>query len=133
MLAQIERVRRLKRRDGVLVDQLHLPFPLEQDGELVEAGHLPLKHDAVHEKQGHGRLLVGSRGEENVLQACARCCFGDGRQVRRRTLRHDRRDRMLVDQLRRELAAQEQGKGVKPGNYALKFYTFHKKDDRRRL
>ena len=40
---------------------------------------------------------------------------------------------MLVHQLRRALAAQEQRKGVEPGNHALKLDAFDEEDRDRQL
>ena len=66
-------MRRLKRRNGMLVDELDLPTALEHQAELVEAGHRPLQHHAVDQKQGHAFRLAGRRGEEQVLQGRLRC------------------------------------------------------------
>ena len=71
MVTQVERMRRLQCRDRVLVDQLELLIPLEQNGKLVESDDVALQHHAVHEKQGHRRAFRGSSGEEHILQAGA--------------------------------------------------------------
>src|SRR6476646_8112853 len=58
-LLEVERMRRLERRDGMLVDQLQLAATLEDQAELVEPGHRALKHHAIDQEDGHP--LAGAR------------------------------------------------------------------------
>ena len=76
LIAQVKRVRRLKRRNGMLVDQLHLSITFQQQAELIEGGDMALKHDAVHKIQRHRRILSRSGCEEHVLQRCFAMALG---------------------------------------------------------
>ena len=61
-------MRRLKRRERVLVDELDLPAAFEHEAELVEPRHIALEHDAVDEEQGHALRVASRCGEEQVLK-----------------------------------------------------------------
>ena len=68
LAAQVERMAGLHGRNGMLVDQLHLPAALEHQRELVEAGDRALQHHAIDQEDRH-RLLLARRGlQEQVLQ-----------------------------------------------------------------
>ena len=54
---EIERSRGLKRGNRMLVDQLCLSRPFEQNRKLVEARDIALEHDAVDQEQCHGLML----------------------------------------------------------------------------
>jgi hypothetical protein len=112
LAGQVKRVARLHGRDGVLVNQLHLPAAFEDQRELVVAGHRPLEHHAVHEEDGHRLMLARCRLEEQVLKrwpliAIALPC-SRRLKIGRRLGGHDGRDGVLVDQLRIAVAAQQQ-------------------------
>lgn len=47
--------------------------------------------------------------------------------------RHDRRDRMLIHELRMPVAAQEDAKVIEPGNDALQLHAVHEEDRQRRF
>ena len=46
---------------------------------------------------------------------------------------HDGRDRMLIDELRMTIAAQQHAEVVEPGHDALQFHAVDQKDRQRRL
>ena len=137
----MKRTARLKGGHGVLVDELHLPVALQQQGELVVPGDCALEHDPVDQKNGHRLVLALGSGEEDVLQPIGfprRRCFARpslefGKQVVGRLRRHDRRDAMLVDQLAHSIAAQQQREGIEPGDDPLKLDTLHQEDRHRRF
>src|SRR5207249_2585275 len=55
-------------RDGVLVDELRVAVAAEQDAEIVEPGHDPLKLDPVHQENRKGDLVLADMVEESVLE-----------------------------------------------------------------
>src|SRR5918998_1668444 len=55
------------RADGVLVDELGVPVPAEQHGEVVEPGDDPLELHPVDQEDGHGRLAFANVVQEHVL------------------------------------------------------------------
>src|SRR4051794_14211466 len=116
---EVERLIRLQGRDRVLIDQLDLATTFEQNRELVESGDRPLQHDAIDQEQGHSLLLACRGRQEQVLQRRAAALpdirRNPGDEVSRRFGRHNRRDRMFVDQLRSAIAPQQQGERIEPG------------------
>ena len=51
----------------MLVDELRMPVPAQEDGEVVEPGHDALEFHAVDQENGHGRLVFPDVVEENIL------------------------------------------------------------------
>src|SRR3546814_9984255 len=51
-IEKLDRARRHHRRDGMLVDQLHVTVPAQQHREVVEPADDALQLDAVHQKHG---------------------------------------------------------------------------------
>src|SRR6185437_12789302 len=64
---QLDRRARHHGADRVLVDQLRMPVPAEQDGEIVEPGDDALQLDAVDQEHGHGGLVLPHMVQEDVL------------------------------------------------------------------
>ena len=52
----------------MLVDQLYLTTPFEQQAELVESGHRALQHHAIDEEQGHPLVVARRGGQKQVLE-----------------------------------------------------------------
>ena len=102
-------MRRLQGRDGVLVDELDMSATFEDQAELVETGNRTLEHHAVDQEERHSLMLPRRGTKELVLELRFRAVRrrSRGHQVRRRIGRHDRRDRMLVDELRCALAPKQ--------------------------
>src|SRR3954451_17231656 len=119
-------MRRLKRGERMLVDELDLPTALELEAELIESRHIALEHHAIDEEQSHAFRVAGRGGEKQVLKRRLRA---RRRRIGRHEVRrwfggHDRRNRVLVDELRSALTAEEQREGVEPGDHALKLDAF---------
>ena len=74
-------MRRLQRRDGMLVDELDLPAALEQQRELVEAGDVPCSITPLTRNTVIGSLLARGGGKEQVLErrACLPARLASGR------------------------------------------------------
>ena len=68
MLEQLQRRRRHDRRDRVLVDELRMTVPAQQDAEIVEPGDHALQLNAVHQEHGDRHLVLADAVEERVLQ-----------------------------------------------------------------
>src|SRR3546814_3005390 len=66
-IEKLDRARRHHRRDGMLVDQLHVTVPAQQHREVVEPADDALQLDAVHLKHGDGGLGLADVIEEDVL------------------------------------------------------------------
>src|SRR5437868_4723536 len=132
---EIQRMRRLQRRERMLVDELDLPAALEHEAELVEAGDRPLEHHAVHQEQGHAFPVPCGRSEEQILQLRLRAVgrWRGRNEIGRRLAGHDGRDRMLVDQLRGAFAPQQHRESVEPGDHALQLNAFDEEDGDRQL
>jgi hypothetical protein len=65
------RTKRLARhdgRDGVLVDELDLAFPAQQDAEIVKPCHNTLELYAIDQKDGQRNLLLADGVQKNVLE-----------------------------------------------------------------
>src|SRR3546814_144139 len=130
-------MRRLDRRDGVLVDELRQPIALEQHAEQVERRDMALEHHAIDEEHRHAFVGLAHRVEEDLLEQRRLLAafphrfddFGDIDLPRR----HDRRDGVLVDQLRLAVAAQQHREIVEPGDDSLKLDALHEEHRHRRL
>ena len=68
LFGEVERPRRLDRRDGVLVDQLGHALARQQHAEQIEAGDIALQHDPVDQEHRHAVVGLAHGVEENVLQ-----------------------------------------------------------------
>src|SRR3546814_3366044 len=66
-IEQLDRTRRHHRRDGMLVDQLHVAVPAQQHREIVEPADDALQLHAVHQKHGDRGLGLADVIEKNVL------------------------------------------------------------------
>jgi hypothetical protein len=64
---QLDRREWLYRGDSVLIDELRLPIPGEQNAEVVERGHVALELDAVCKKHYYRNLAVLKVPEEHLL------------------------------------------------------------------
>src|SRR6185312_5918971 len=64
---QLDRRARHHGADRVLVDELRVSVPAEQDGEIVEPGDDALQLDAVDQEHGHGGLVLPHMVQEDVL------------------------------------------------------------------
>jgi hypothetical protein len=63
------------RGDSVLIDQLRMTIPAQQDAEIVEPGHDTLKFHSVHEEDREGNFVLSDvieKGVLKVLRAIAR-------------------------------------------------------------
>src|ERR1044072_9381044 len=122
---EVDRVFRLHRRDGVLVDELAEAVALQQHAEQVEGGDLALEHDSVDQEHGHRLVRLPDRGQEHFLEQ-GRLLLVE-RLLKRfleaaeidRLGRQDRREGVLVDQLRLAVAAQKHREIVEPGDDPL--------------
>src|ERR1700761_9045655 len=65
---QLDRSQRHHRRDRVLVDQLGLAVPPEQDAEIIEPGDVALELYAIDQENGDGSFAFPDRVEKRVLQ-----------------------------------------------------------------
>ena len=74
---QLDRRARHHRADRVLVDQLGMPVPAQQDGKVVEPGDDALELDPVHQEHGHRRLVLSHMVQEHVLNVL-RLLIGHG-------------------------------------------------------
>src|SRR5205823_3392379 len=132
---EVERMRRLKSRERMLVDELDLPAALEHETELVEPSDIALEHHAVDEEQGHAFRVARRCRQEQVLKRGLRAIRWrfSRNEVGRRLRRHDRRNRVLIDELRSTFAAKEQRESVEPGDHPLKLDPFDEEDRDRQL
>src|SRR6185312_4402096 len=64
---QLDRRARHDGADGVLVHELSVSVPAEQDGEIVEPRDDALQLDAVDQEHGHGGLVLPHMVQEDVL------------------------------------------------------------------
>jgi len=56
------------RRNGVLVHQLRVTIPPQQDAEIIEPSHDALKFDAVDQKNREWRFALADVIEKSVLK-----------------------------------------------------------------
>src|SRR3546814_6151363 len=55
----------------MLVDELHLPFALQQHAEQIEGDDIALQHDAVDEEHGDRFVRAAHGVEKDVLECLA--------------------------------------------------------------
>src|SRR5262249_30903675 len=70
LLGALEELDRPGRHDGgngVLVDELRMCIPSQQDREIVEPSHAALQPDAVHQKDRHRHLVLADVVQEDIL------------------------------------------------------------------
>src|SRR5581483_2387277 len=67
-LEQLDRMTRHDRRDGVLVDQLRVAIPPQQDAEIIEPRHHALKFHAIDQKNREWRFAFSNVIEKSVLK-----------------------------------------------------------------
>jgi hypothetical protein len=64
---QLDRREWLDNGDGLLVDELRLAIPREQNAEAVEGGHVALELNPALEKHRHRNLAILKVPEEHLL------------------------------------------------------------------
>src|SRR4051812_26088713 len=138
-LGEIDRIFRLHRRDGVLVDELAEAVAGEQHAEQVERSDFALEHDAIDEEHRHRLVRLADRGQEHLLEQ-GRLLALDLLVERfvqiaeiDRLRRHDRRDGVLVDELGLAVAARQHREIVEPGDDPLELDALHQEHGDRRL
>src|SRR3546814_10426241 len=78
----VDRAVRLHRRNRMLVDELHLPFALQQHAEQIEGDDIALQHDAVDEEHGDRFVRAAHGVEKDVLECLALAGRGVAHVVR---------------------------------------------------
>src|SRR4051812_24922776 len=64
---QLDRRARHDSADGVLVDELGMPVPTQQNGKIIKPGNDPLEFDTVHKKNRYRSFALPHMVQENVL------------------------------------------------------------------
>ena len=59
---------RHNRRDSVLIDELALGIPLQEDAKVIEPGDIALQFHTVNKEDRHGNPIFPDVVQENVLK-----------------------------------------------------------------